>query len=131
MLVLLFILVYTKDFIIKSQISAGCLYVATIWLILSSTYSPNIETVFLWMFFAPILMIVFLTKRDKSIGIIGLILYLVAGVQLLTHTLDFILLGDTEWVTILGLIIYGIEMVTLGIYASITSKNSQKPVSIE
>ena len=130
-LVLLFVLVYTKGFIIKSQISAGCLYVTTIWLILSSAYSPNIETVFLWMFFAPILMIVFLAKRDKSIGIIGLILYLVAGMQLLTHTLDFILLGDTEWVTILGLIIYGIEMVTLGIYASMTRKNSQETVIID
>jgi hypothetical protein len=130
-LVLLFILVYTKDFIIKSQISAGCLYVTTIWLILSSAYSPVIETVFLWMLFAPLLMIVFITKRDKSIGLIGLILYLVAGVQLLTQTLDFMLLGDTEWVTILGLIIYGIEMVTLGIYASITSKNIQKPVIID
>ncbi len=130
-LVLVFIFVYTKGFIIKSQISAGCLYVTTFWLILSSTHTPNIETVFLWMFFAPILMIVFLTKRDKSIGIIGLILYLIAGIQLLTHTLDFILLGNSEWLTILGLIVYGIEMVTLGIYASLTRKTNPELVATE
>jgi len=124
-LVLLFILVYTKEFLIKSQISTACLYVTTIWLILSSTHSPNIEAVFLWLFFAPILMIAYLTKKDKSIGLLGLVIYLIAGMRLFTHTIDFILLGDTEWLTILGLIVYGIEMVTLGIYTSLTKKSPQ------
>jgi hypothetical protein len=92
---------------------------------LSSTHSPNIEAVFLWLFFAPILMIAYLTKKDKSIGLLGLVIYLIAGIRLFTHTIDFILLGDTEWLTILGLIVYGIEMVTLGIYTSLTKKSPQ------
>ncbi len=124
-LILLFILVNAKEFLIKSQISTACLYVTTIWLILSSTHSPNIETIFLWLLFAPILMILYLTKRDKNIGFLGLILYLIAGMRLFTHTIDFLLLGDTEWLTILGLIVYGVEMVTLGIYTSLTKKSPQ------
>ncbi len=124
-LVMLFILVYTKEFLIKSQISTACIYVTTIWLILSSTHSPNVEIIFLWLFFAPILMIVYLTKKDKNIGFLGLFFYVIAGMRLFTHTIDFILLGDTEWLTILGLIVYGIEMVTLGIYTSLTKKSPQ------
>jgi hypothetical protein len=122
-LIMLFLFVYMKEFLVKSQISSACLYVTTIWMITSSIHSPTIETVFLWIFFAPIFMIVYLTKRDRSIGLLGLILYLIAGIELFTNTLNFILLGDTEWLTILGFIVYGIEMVTLGIYTSITRKS--------
>ncbi|MFX0181820.1 MAG: hypothetical protein ACFE95_01960, partial [Candidatus Hodarchaeota archaeon] len=129
-LLLLSIFLYTKISFIKSQIMVACVCTASIWILISSLYFSNMELFFLWILIAPLLMIVYITKQERSIAAIGIAIYFVAGIRLIDNTLDFIVLGTTDWLTILGLILFGIELVTLGIYASLAKKsmNHRQPL---
>jgi hypothetical protein len=129
-LLLLSILFYTKVSLIKSQIMVACTCTASVWMLITSLYFSNMELIFLWILIAPLLMIVYITKQERSIAVIGIGIYFVAGIRLIEHILDFVLLGTTNWLTILGLILFGIELVTLGIYASLAKKsmNNHQPL---
>ncbi|MFX0204849.1 MAG: hypothetical protein ACFFDT_02610, partial [Candidatus Hodarchaeota archaeon] len=63
--------------------------------------------------------------------ILGLLIYFFAGIRLIEYILDFVVMETTNWLTILGLILFGIELVTLGIYASLSKKSSNNYQSVE
>lgn len=123
-LLLFSISLYMRVTRLNQDITLACIYTTAVWVILSSLYFPNIELVFLWIFFAPLLMIVFLIKQEKTIVLLGAVFYFVAGLRLIDYTLEFLFSGIADWISILGLIIFGIELVSLGIYISISSKRS-------
>jgi hypothetical protein len=106
----------------KIEISLACIHSTTVWVILSSLYFSNIELVFLWLFFGPLMILVFLAKQERTVLLVGTIFYLTAGLRLIEFTFTFLLSGIADWITILGLIIFGIELVSLGIYSSISGK---------
>ncbi|MFX0125319.1 MAG: zinc ribbon domain-containing protein [Candidatus Hodarchaeota archaeon] len=115
---------------LKVEISLACIYTAAVWVILSSLYFTNIELVFLWLFFAPLMVLIFLTKKERAIILVGITFYFIAGLRLIEYTLEFLLSGIADWVTILGLIVFGIELVSLGIYSSISGKNNKKTTTL-
>ncbi|MHA2245975.1 MAG: zinc-ribbon domain-containing protein [Candidatus Hodarchaeales archaeon] len=115
---------YSRVSRLKPDISLACIYTTAVWVLLSSIYFSNIELIFLWIFFAPIFVMVFLTKQKKTIVFLGIVFYFMAGLRLIEHILEFVLSGNTEWATILGLIVFGIELVSLGIYQSISRKTT-------
>lgn len=117
------IILYMSISRIKTEISLACIYTTAAWVILSSIYFTNIELVFLWLLFAPLMVLVFLAKQEKTIILVGIIFYFLAGLRLIEYTLEFLLSGTADWITILGLIVFGIELVSLGIYSSISGKN--------
>ncbi|MFX1283589.1 MAG: zinc ribbon domain-containing protein [Promethearchaeota archaeon] len=126
-LLILFLISYARIKRLKTDISLACTYTAAIWVLLSSIYFPNIELVFLWLFFAPLMILVFIsTRKRKEIVLLGIIFYFFVGLRLIEHILEFLLAGTTEWSTIFGLIIFGIELVSLGIYSSISAKKINK-----
>jgi len=110
---------------IKTEISLACIYSTTVWVILLSFYFGNIELVFLWLFFGPLMALVFLAKQERTILLVGSVFYLIATLKLIEYTFAFLLSGIADWITILGLIIFGIELVSLGIYTSISGKNKK------
>ncbi|MFX1508566.1 MAG: hypothetical protein ACFFDC_20990, partial [Promethearchaeota archaeon] len=110
---------------LKTEISLACIYTTAAWVILASFYFMNIELVFLWLFFGPLMVLVFLAKQEKSFILLGFIFYLLAGLILIEYTLEFLFSGIVDWITILGLIVFGIELVSLGIYSSISGKNKK------
>ena len=111
---------------VKTDISLASTYTTAVWVLLSSIFFTNVELVFLWFFFAPLLILVFLAKQEKFIVLLGIGFYFLAGLRLIELTLEFLLSGKAEWVTILGLIVFGIELVSLGIYSSISIKKSNR-----
>ena len=80
------------------------------------------ELVFLSLILAPLFFIIFLTKRDNDLALFGFIFHVFAGLRIIENTLNFITLGKTNWLTILALIVFGLELVTLGIFASLKRK---------
>ncbi|UCG01394.1 MAG: zinc ribbon domain-containing protein [Candidatus Heimdallarchaeota archaeon] len=110
---------------LKNEISLACIYTTTAWVVLSSFFFTNIELVFLWLFFGPLMVIVFLAKQERTIILMAIIFYFIAGLRLIEYTLEFLVSGIADWVTILGLIVFGIELVSLGIYSSISGKNKK------
>lgn len=117
---------YMKISKFKTEISLASIYTTAGWVILSSIYFTNIELVFLWLFFAPLMVLVFLAKQEKTLILIGILFYFMAGLRLIEHGLAFLLSGTTDWITILGLIVFGIELVSLGIFSSVSGKNNDK-----
>ncbi|MFX0151790.1 MAG: hypothetical protein ACFFAJ_13465 [Candidatus Hodarchaeota archaeon] len=132
-IILLFVsmLLYSKIGLIKPQITIACIYTTTVWMLISSLYFSNMELIFLWMFIAPLLIIAYITKQERSIALLGLLVYFVAGIRLIENILDFVIMETTNWLTILGLILFGIELVTLGIYASLTKRPRENNQSTE
>ncbi|MFX0126377.1 MAG: hypothetical protein ACFFAE_22335, partial [Candidatus Hodarchaeota archaeon] len=126
MLLIFSLISYIRITRLKTDISLACTYTTAVWVLLSSIFFMNVELVFLWLFCAPLLIIVFLAKKEKFIVLLGIGFYFLAGLRLIELTLEFLLSGKAEWATILGLIVFGIELVSLGIYSSISIKKSSR-----
>ncbi|MFX1424764.1 MAG: zinc ribbon domain-containing protein [Promethearchaeota archaeon] len=109
---------------LKTEVSLAWIFAASTWVILSSFYFDTFELVFFWLILAPIMVLVFLATREKSMILIGFIFYLIAGLRLIEHFFEFLLSGTADWLTILGLIVFGVELVSLGIYSSVSGRNN-------
>lgn len=119
---LLFLGLFLRVGYIKKEILIAGFDSTTIWVILSSIFLNYFELTFFWLILAPLLLIIFLTKRDYNFALFGSIFYVLAGLKIIENTIDFIMLGEPNWLTILVLIVFGLELVTLGIYASLKKR---------
>jgi len=101
---------------INTQIFAGITLATSAWVVIVSEYFPNIELIFLWITFAPVLLGFYFKTRDRNYIISGVVFYMITSIRLLAAILNSLQTGVTNWLAIIGLIFLGVELISIGMY---------------
>ncbi|MHA1994373.1 MAG: hypothetical protein ACW97Z_07525 [Candidatus Hodarchaeales archaeon] len=101
---------------LNSEIISSVVIATSLWVLITSTFFHNIEVIFLWILFAPILVAHYLHKKEFSYLSVGIVFYTLTSMRLLEIILDSLQTGITNWLGILGLVLLGVELLSIGIY---------------
>jgi len=101
---------------LNSGIISSVILATSSWVVISSTFFHNIELIFLWILFAPILVAHYLHKKEFIYLALGVIFYTLSSIRLLEMILDSLQTGITNWLGIIGLVLLGVELLSIGIY---------------
>ncbi|PWI47212.1 hypothetical protein CEE45_12995 [Candidatus Heimdallarchaeota archaeon B3_Heim] len=115
-LLMVSLLVNIRPSRINSDVITGFILASSLWVLISSSYFQNVEIIFLWIVFAPIIVAFYLNRQDLSYLVVGIAFYTLTGIRLLEIILNSLQTGITNWLGILGLIFLGVELLSIGIY---------------